>query len=291
MSIDRRSFLAAAAGVAAAPVFAQEPKPKKAKLRKALKYAMIGGNGSVREKFELVKKLGFEGVETDSPSKLDKEAALKASKETGIVIHGVIDSVHWGDDYRLSSPNEEARAKGLAALKGALEDAKFLGADTALLVPGKVTKDATYQECWDRSQAEVRKAIPLAEKLNVKIAIEVVWNDFLTKPEQLIEYVDQFKSPFVGAYFDASNMLKYGVPAAEWIRKLGKRMLKLDFKGYNADTSKWVGIGEGTENWPEILKACAEVGYNSWATAEVRGGDEKWLKEVSERMDKILELK
>ena len=40
-------------------------------------------------------------------------------------------------------------------------------------------------------------------------------------------------------------------------------------------------IGEGDENWPEILKACAEVGYHGWATAEVHGGGEKWLHSMA----------
>ena len=78
----------------------------------------------------------------------------------------------------------------------------------------------------------------------MKIAIEVVWNNFITKPEQFVEYIDAFKSPWVGAYFDCSNMVKYGVPPADWIRKLGKRMLKFDFKGYSK--AKRVAIGEGT---------------------------------------------
>jgi L-ribulose-5-phosphate 3-epimerase len=290
--LDRRSWLqtSAATGLAictAGPLAALEVK--KPKLKKAIKYSMIGFKGTIAEQFTAVKKLGFVGVEVDSPSNVNKEEMKKAIADTGVVVHGVIDSVHWKDT--LSSPKEDVRAKGLAALQGAIEDAKFFGADTALLVPGVVNKDASYQECWDRSQAEVKKVLPLAEKLNVKIAIEVVWNNFITKPEQLVEYVDAFKSPYVGAYFDASNMLKYGVPAAEWIRKLGKRMLKLDFKGYNATTSKWVPIGEGTEDWPEILKACGEVGYDTWATAEVQGGDEKWLAQVSAKMDQILELK
>jgi hexulose-6-phosphate isomerase len=166
------------------------------------------------------------------------------------------------------------------------------------VVPGVVKNPDTenYDQVWQRSQEEIRKCLPLADKLGLKIAIEVVWNNFITKPEQLVEYVDAFKTPTVGAYFDASNMLKYGVPAAAWIRALGKRMYKMDFKGYSAAKNPdgkdkgWVGIGEGTEDWPEVLKACAEVGYNTWATAEVGGGDEAKLKEISGRMDKILGL-
>ena len=73
-------------------------------------------------------------------------------------------------------------------------------------------------------------------------------------------------------------------------RKLGKRMLKLDFKGYSK-AKQWCEIGEGDEDWPEVLKACADVGYAGWATAEVRGGPKARLEDISARMDKILELK
>jgi hexulose-6-phosphate isomerase len=293
----RREFLLAAAGaatIAATGFAAQTAKPR---LRKAVKYGMVQVKGaSHQEKFELLKRLGFQGLEIDSPSGLKLDELVTARDATGVAIHGVIDSVHWRDT--LSHPDAAVREKGLTALHTAIRDAKTVGADTVLLVPGVVNKDATYEQCWERSTAEVKKAIPDAEKAGVKIAIEVVWNNFITKPEQLVEYVDQFQSPWVGAYFDCSNMLRYGVPAATWIRKLGKRMLKFDFKGYSQAKATpkdpyvgfKVGIGEGDENWPEVLKACAEVGYTGWATAEVGGGDEKWLKDVSERMDRILEL-
>jgi hexulose-6-phosphate isomerase len=289
-NIGRRAFLqsslAATTALAAGGALAAEVK--KPKLKKAVKFDMIRTKESIEKKFELIKSLGFLGVEMNSPSNIDKDEAVKARDKTGIAIHGVIDSVHWKDT--LSHPDEKVRAKGLEALKTALKDAKVYGADTALLVPGVVNKDVTYQQCWDRSQAEVRKALPLAEKLKVKIAIEVVWNNFITKPEQLVEYVDAFKSDYVGAYFDCSNMVKYGVKSGDWIRKLGKRMLKFDFKGYSKDKG-WVPIGEGDEDWPDVLKALGEVGYNGWATAEVEGGGRKELKDVAERMNKILELR
>jgi hexulose-6-phosphate isomerase len=289
--MDRRQFihnsLAATTLLAGGSLLAAETK--KTKLKKAVKFGMIGVGKTIQEKFEAIKKAGFLGVEIDSPSSLNLEEANKAQEATGIKIHGVIDSVHWNEDARLSSPDEKAREKGLEAVKTALKAAKTVGADTMLLVPGVVTKDVTYEQCWERSQAEVKKALPVAEETGVKIAIEVVWNNFITKPEQLVEYVDSFKSKFVGAYFDCSNMIKYGVPSADWIRKLGKRMLKFDFKGYSK-AKQWVPVGEGDEDWPEIVKALGEIGYEGWATAEIGRCNEEQLSKLAATMDKILEI-
>ena len=290
-SFLRRDFLKstfAASAAAALPIhFAASDEAKKPKLRMAVKYGMIKHDGSIEDKFNLIKKLGLQGVEVDSPSGLNKEEARAAAKKTGIVIHGVIDSVHWRDT--LSSSDADVRAKGLAALNGAIEDAAFFGCDTVLLVPGVVKDDVTFEQCYERSQAEIKKALPLAEKHKVKICIETVWNNFITKPEHLISFVDDLKSPWAGAYFDCSNMLKYGVSSAEWIRKLGKRLVKFDFKGYSHKNS-WCKIGEGDEDWPEVLKALGEIGYDGWATSEVGGGGEKELADITTRMKKVLGL-
>lgn len=299
----RRTFLAAtataAAGAALAAASLSDPRSaigtnrandsEKPRLKKAVKFGMIGIKGSIEEKFNLIKELGFDGVEMDSPSGIDKDEAVAARDKTGIEIHGVVDSIHWA--VRLSDPKPEVRAKGLEGLKTALRDCKTYGGTTALLVPGKVgdAQNENYDQVWERSTAEVKKALPLAHELGVNIAIETVWNNFITKPEEFVAYIDQFDDPMVGGYFDISNMIKFGPSPARWIRVLGKRMLKFDFKGYS-HAKQWVDIGEGDEDWPEVLKALVEVGYEGWATSEVGGGGREKLEEIAKRMNRVLGL-
>lgn len=294
--LNRRAFLrSASVGLTAVGLGAAAPRrlwatEAKRRLQKAVKYAMIQvPKASIEDKLNLVKELGFQGVEMDSPSDVDFAEAAQASKNTGVKIHGIIDSKHW--QIRLSDPDPAIRQQGLEILKQALRDAQVVGADTVLLVPGKVTNPETenFAQCYARSQAEIRQALPLAEKLKVKIAIEVVWNDFITTPQQFVQYIDDFQNPIVGGYFDCSNMLKYGVPPADWIRALGKRMLKFDFKGYS-HTKQWVPIGEGDEDWPAILQALDDIEYRGWATAEVGGGGRAHLVDVAARMNKCLQL-
>src|SRR5438477_2110689 len=135
----RRSFLAGvstgaiAATLLGSAAFAQQAKPK---LRKAIKYDGVALGGSPLERMQIIQAAGFEGVEIDSPSGIDREAAKKASEETGVIIHGVIDSVHWKD--RLSDPDSAVRERGLEGLRTAVRDAKLYGATTVLLVPGQV---------------------------------------------------------------------------------------------------------------------------------------------------------
>jgi len=184
------------------------------------------------------------------------------------------------------------RARGLDGLHTAIKDCAILGGTTVLLVPGKVSNETTenFDQVWERSTTEIKKAIPWAKEKDVKIAIEVVWNDFITTPQQFVKYIDHFEDPTVGGYFDVSNMVKYGVPPADWIRALGPRLLKFDFKGYSK-TRGWVNIGEGDEDWPEVVKALGEIQYDGWATAEVEAGGAEHLADIAARMDKILGTK
>lgn len=266
----------------------------KRSIRKAIMWGTVGVKGSVLEKMNAVKAAGFEGVEMNSH--MDQHEVLQARDETGLTIPSVCGSKHW--DKPLSHPEPKVREEGLEALKQTLRDAKAYGASSVLLVPGVVNKQISYPEAYTRSQAEIRKAIPLAEELGVKIAIENVWNQFLLSPLEAARYVDEFNSPAVGWHFDVGNVINYGWPE-QWVRVLGKRIQKLHIKEFSrARRDKeglWKGFDvpllEGDDDWPAVMKALDEVGYSGWAMTEQGGGDTpEGLHDLATRLAKILSL-
>ena len=89
--------------------------------------------------------------------------------------------------------------------------------------------------------------------------------------------------------FDIGNHWKYG-SMGDWIRQLGKRVVKLDLKGFSRAENKFKKIGEGDLDWADVRKALVEIDYFGWAAAEVGGGDLARLKEVSSNMDKAFNL-
>jgi hexulose-6-phosphate isomerase len=174
-------------------------------------------------------------------------------------------------------------------MRMSLRQAKLYGADAVLLVPAVVREDTTYEQAWERSREQVRKLLPEAEKLNVIIAMEEVWNKFLLTPRDFVQYVDEFKHPLVKAYFDVGNIVHYGVPQ-HWIRALGNRIVKVHLKDYSRRNG-FVDLGDGDVNWPEVSKAFADVSYAGAATVELRGGDRAYLTDVYQRVNRLLELK
>jgi L-ribulose-5-phosphate 3-epimerase len=285
--IDRRTFLKATGSAVATSAMIGNAEAKAAAAPRWKKAFMLGGvaKGPVLDHFQRLRDAGFEGVELISPNELDRDEVLKARDKTGLVIHGVSGSRHWKDT--LSDPDPAVVERGLAAIRQEIDDVKAYGGTTVLVVPAVVSPRVSYREAYARSQAAIRKILPDAEKAGIKIAIEEVWNKFLLSSVEFARYIDEFQSPAVGAYFDVGNVVEYGFPQ-EWIRELGKRILKIHIKEYAKDKRFSYSLGDGEIDWPEVTKALVDVGYNGWITAEVPYGDLAHLKDVVKRMDKVL---
>jgi len=311
-AMDRREFLRTSGSIVAAAglvtgasmdglraddaASAASTGEHRGRIFKSIKFGMFNEKISYAEKFRLLKESGYDGVELNSPGGEDKAEALAASREVGLPIHGVVDTIHWGT--RLSDPSAEVRERAVAGLRTAIEEAHAIGGSAVLLVPGAVRDPAheNQEQVQERSIAGIREVLPLAARLGIHVLIENVWNGFCyihdgpddQGAEKLAAYIDAIASPWVGSYFDIGNHQKYGKPA-EWIRTLGRRIVKLDVKDWGKSNG-FCKIGDGDVDWKDVRKALAEIRFTGWSTAEVGGGDRERMREIAARMDRALGL-
>lgn len=263
---------------------------------------------SLKESFALAKDAGFDGVEVAlaETGELSLETTAeqleqikKDAEECGIELYSVASGLYW--DYWLNADSEDEREKAKSIVRRQLEVAKALGCDTILVIPGTVNADfidpnrvVDYVTTYERSLAALRELKSYAEELQVSIGLENVWNKFLNSPVEMSDFIDKVGSDYVGSYLDVGNVLFNGYPE-HWIRALGKKIKKVHFKDFRKNpggVNAFVDLLAGDINYPEVVKALGEIGYDGWVTAEMIPGythyPETIIYNTSNAMDKIL---
>lgn len=292
--MDRRTFLqtvaSAAAATAAWPAVGQAAQSAAGR-RKAVLISMLPKDLSYARRFAVAREAGFEAVEMQTIARAEEAAEVKeAAAGAGIRIHSVMNADHWR--YPLSSADAETVTRSVAGMETSLRNAALWSADTVLLVPAVVDATTSYQDAWDRSKRVIQsRLLPLASELKVTIAVEEVWNKFLLSPIEFARYVDDFGSPWLKAYFDVGNVVFYGYPQ-DWIRTLGARIVKIHLKDFQLDRPNgkftWRNLGEGDIDWLEVHRALESINYRGYVTTEVAAGDAAYLKDLAQRVDRLL---
>jgi L-ribulose-5-phosphate 3-epimerase len=265
--------------------------PTPTQIKRAVLVSMLPKSLSWKDRFALAKEVGFDGVEMQTMTdRGEADAVARASTDTGLAIHSVMNMAHW--EHPISSPDPEVVRRSVEGMKTSLTNAALWKAGVVLLVPAVVNATTSYADAWTRSRRVIRdQLLPVAAGFKVTIAVEEVWNKFLLSPLEFVRYVDEFKSQYLKVYFDVGNVVLYGYPQ-DWIRTLGSRIVRLHLKDFKIDRAAgrfdWKNIGEGDTDWQEVRRALTEIGFNSWATTEIEGGDRAYLTDVVKRVDRFL---
>jgi L-ribulose-5-phosphate 3-epimerase len=266
-TMNRRGFLEATAAASALAALRPRSATAGGHPKKAVLLSMLPTEPSYRERFQMALDAGFAGIEIGTVADAAEAEKIRAASDaTGLLIHSVMET--------------------------SLRNAKLWGAGTVLLVPAVVNPETSYQQAWTRSQTVVRERIlPLAQELEVIVAMEEVWNKFLLSPLEMARYVDEFASPWVKAYVDVGNMIFYGYPQ-DWIRTLGPRVVRIHLKDFKLDRQQgrfyWKNLGEGDVDWVAVRQALSDIDYDAWMTTEIEGGDAAYLEDVVARIDRFL---
>lgn len=280
-------------------------------IKKGINIWSFPAGTSFKDMFTIAKDAGFEGIELS----LSENGALglkssekeileikKMANDIGLEIPSFASDLAWGNP--LTSSNEKIRENGLNYLKRQIEVASILGADTVLLVPGYVGVDfipdseiVYYEDAYKRAKEYISKAIDTAEKYKVSIGIENVWNKFLISAMEMRNFIDEFDSDYIGSYLDVGNVIYMGY-SEQWIKVLGKRIKKIHFKDFRREVGTlggFVDLLAGDVNYPAVLEALNEIGYDSYCTAEMIPGYKYYsyqlIYNTSSSMDAILKRK
>lgn len=236
-------------------------------MKKAMTLGSLPPEMSVREKFQLAADAGLDGLElTGALAQAEAEEARAAADAAGIEIASVMAATHW--KLPLSSTDEAVRVEGVRGVEESLRAARWAGTDTVLVVPGVVSEDNSYHAALELAAKSIRELLPTAEDLGVTMALENVWNKFLLSPVEMRDFIDQFDSECVRAYFDVGNILLYGYPV-HWIEVLDERIVRVHVKDFDVNTRQFVALLTGSVDYPRVVNALRGVGYDGWMTAEL----------------------
>jgi L-ribulose-5-phosphate 3-epimerase len=254
---------------------------------------------------QIAKDQGFQAVELTVaeggplPLTIDEEGCRRISDEAdklGRKISSVASGLGWS--LPATSDDPETRRKGVEAVKQKMRIANWLRTDAVLMVPGGVYASfapgvgrVPYEVAHERARDALLELAPLAEELGVRIGVENVWNMMLLSPLEMRDFLDDIGSEFIGSYFDAGNVILTGFPE-DWIHILGSRIKRVhikDFKRSVGNLDGFCDLLEGDVDFPAVMAALRETGYNGYVTAEYFDCENK-LPQISAAMDRILEM-
>ena len=298
--LSRRDFFVSsaaaatvAAGLTVSPTAGRVSAASRPHLKKSLKMGMISRKGpdgnelTIEERLQVAADAGFVSVEPDTITDTKQLKAFESgARDAGITVDAIICSTHWR--HPLSDPDPEVFERTMQGMRTSMQNAKELGGDMVLLVPAVVNPKVQYSDAWTRSVERVKRLADDAERMGITIGIENVWNKFLLSPLEAKEYIEEIDSKRVQFWFDVGNVVLFGYPQ-DWIRTLGPLIARVDLKDFESRTKDFVPLQDGSVDWPEVMKAFDEIGYEGYFAAEVQGGDVDYLREyVSKRMDSII---
>jgi L-ribulose-5-phosphate 3-epimerase len=266
---------------------------------------------SLRECLQLAKDVGFDGIELNydldndlSPkSSTDQYRSIrKSAEEIGIAISGLCSFLYW--PYSLTDNDPDRRKRGLELARMMIEAAHELGTENVLTIAGSTyipwipdREPVPIDVCERRARESIGQLVPLAEKRGVFLNIENIgFNGYLTTPTELNAFVDSLGSKHVQVHFDTGNVMLFQFPE-HWIPLLGRRIKNVHFKefskkGTDHTLESFRTLLDGTTNWPAVMDALAQTGYEGYVTFEYFHPfihyPEALIEQSSDALDRIL---
>ncbi len=222
--------------------------------------------------FEKAKKYGCDIFEiaVEDFSSFSADAVNDAKQKTGIGTPTIVGA--FGDTRDVSSDNPEYRKIGLQYLKDMVDlctkiDAKVIAGPlySAVGKARQITEDEKKQQ-WDWAVENLKIAADYAGEKGILLAVEPLnrfETDFINTVEQGLDLLARIDKSNVGFLLDTfhMNIEESNIPAA--IRSAKGKIMDLHCCANDRGTP-----GADNFNWPSIVAALKDSGYNDYCLIE-----------------------
>ena len=214
-----------------------------------------------------IKRCGYESIEiSGEPTQYNTKDVRKLLKEHQIRCWGSV-TLTLGE-RNLAAKSAKQRAATVQYMKDVVTFASELDGEIITLVPctvGKVVADSTPEEEWAWVREGIQEVYEHGKKKGIKIAIEPL-NRFETylfcRADQALAMAKEI-APDCGVCIDVFHMNIEEYDLLNAIRTCKDRIY--DF--HVADNNR-LAAGQGSFNWPAIVRTLKEVGYDGALTVE-----------------------
>jgi len=202
---------------------------------------------------------------------------VEQTREAGLAVSEVVIQ----QDY--VTLDDDARRDRIAYTLETIEACAAAGVDTVNLFTGPapwdpaapvVGRDLAAGTAWAMVHEAFAEVVPVLARCGVYGAVEGVWGHLCNDYYTTRPLIDHFDSPWLGVNFDPSHdVLKGNLDTAWLVRAWGKdRIRHVHLKDAAGVQSEGLFlfplIGEGRVDWPGMLTALREIGYEGWLSVE-----------------------
>jgi inosose dehydratase len=193
-------------------------------------------------------------------------------------------SVYTGANFIYADilPDELHRIQHAASL------AAMFGAGRLVVGGGARRAAGTTDEDYDRLVAALDRVTGIAEDHGLTASYHPHLSTIVESPAELERVLPRTRISFCP---DTAHLAAGGGDPAALIRQYPDRVTHVHLKDLRLDPLKWLPLGAGVLDFPDILAAVREAGYDSWLMVELDDfdGDPRKAADISKSyLDKLL---
>lgn len=168
--------------------------------------------------------------------------------------------------------------------------AKRFGTDLVKMMPGNPSSTKATAAHWEYFRKAMAQLLPELQALGVRAAFETHLNQLSDRLAATQKMLELLPADVAGVTLDVCNLQCGGDNPVDVVRALAPRLFHTHIKDARWDASgfyKWVPIGAGNVDYPQVIRALHHIGYKGYLSIECLYDDAVTAPEMTVTRDRI----